>query len=45
MNSPIATQVMTGSDGAVSARPTVSIVDDDPHIRAMVAEELADSGC
>ncbi|MEA5412784.1 response regulator [Synechococcus sp. BA-120 BA3] len=45
MNSPIATQVMTGSDGAVSARPTVSIVDDDPHIRAMVAEELEDSGC
>ena len=26
-------------------RPTVSIVDDDPNIRAMVAEELADSGC
>ncbi len=42
---PIATQVVSGSDGPVTARPTVSIVDDDPHIRAMVAEELADSGC
>jgi len=28
-----------------SPRPTVSIVDDDPHIRAMVREELEDSGC
>ncbi|WP_216901056.1 response regulator transcription factor [Synechococcus sp. CCY 9618] len=28
-----------------SERPTVSIVDDDPHIRAMVADELTDSGC
>jgi CheY-like chemotaxis protein len=42
---PTATQVVGGSDGAVAARPTVSIVDDDPHIRAMVAEELADAGC
>ncbi|MBD2718974.1 response regulator [Synechococcus sp. FACHB-909] len=42
---PIATQVGTASDEAVAARPTVSIVDDDPNIRAMVAEELADSGC
>ncbi|KEF42878.1 MAG: hypothetical protein ER33_03140 [Cyanobium sp. CACIAM 14] len=25
--------------------PTVSVVDDDPQIRAMVAEELTDSGC
>lgn len=39
-NVPTATQVMTCPE-----RPTVSIVDDDPHIRAMVAEELADSGC
>jgi DNA-binding response OmpR family regulator len=45
MNSPIATQAVTDSDGPVAARPTVSIVDDDPHIRTMVAEELADSGC
>lgn len=37
---PHATQVMT-----CPPRPTVSIVDDDPNIRAMVAEELADSGC
>lgn len=28
-----------------SERPTVSIVDDDPQIRAMVADELTDSGC
>jgi CheY-like chemotaxis protein len=26
-------------------RPTVTIVDDDPQIRAMVADELSDSGC
>lgn len=45
MDSPIATQAVTGSDGPMPTRPTVSIVDDDPHIRAMVAEELADSGC
>jgi DNA-binding response OmpR family regulator len=45
MNSPIATQAVTDSDGPFAARPTVSIVDDDPHIRTMVAEELADSGC
>ena len=37
---PTATQVMI-----CPPRPTVSIVDDDPNIRAMVAEELADSGC
>jgi DNA-binding response OmpR family regulator len=42
---PIATQVMTCPERPISGRPTVSIVDDDPHIRAMVAEELADSGC
>jgi DNA-binding response OmpR family regulator len=30
---------------ACTDRPTVSIVDDDPHIRAMVADELSDSGC
>jgi DNA-binding response OmpR family regulator len=29
----------------LSGRPTVSIVDDDPQIRAMVADELSDSGC
>jgi two-component system, OmpR family, response regulator len=40
-----ATQVMTCPERPLSQRPTVSIVDDDPHIRAMVAEELADSGC
>lgn len=42
---PIASQVMTCPEGPTSKRPTVSIVDDDPHIRAMVAEELADAGC
>ncbi|MDM7954064.1 MAG: response regulator [Cyanobium sp. CZS 25K] len=36
---------MTCPDRPVSDRPTVSIVDDDPHIRGMVSEELADSGC
>lgn len=45
MNSPFASQVAPGSDRPVATRATVSIVDDDPHIRAMVAEELADSGC
>jgi DNA-binding response OmpR family regulator len=45
MNSPPSLQVVAGSDGTVAARPTVSVVDDDPHIWAMVAEELADSGC
>ncbi len=42
---PTDTQVMTCPERPRSERPTVSIVDDDPHIRAMVAEELADSGC
>lgn len=42
---PIATQVMTCPERPTTGRPTVSIVDDDPHIRAMVAAELADSGC
>ncbi len=45
MNSPIATQAVTGSDRPIPTRPIVSVVDDDPHIRVMVAEELADSGC
>lgn len=42
---PTATQVMTCPERPNADKPTVSIVDDDPHIRAMVAEELADSGC
>ncbi len=42
---PTATQVMTCPERPSCESPTVSIVDDDPQIRAMVAEELADSGC
>ncbi len=42
---PTASQVMTCPERPTSDRPTVLIVDDDPHILAMVAEELADAGC
>jgi len=41
---PSSTKASQGwGDGA--DRPTVSIVDDDPQIRAMVADELSESGC
>ena len=54
MNSPLPRQGRSDQRAIVSTatqamtchkRPTVSIVDDDPHIRAMVAEELAEHGC
>jgi CheY-like chemotaxis protein len=38
--SSFAAQAMRGAE-----RPTVSVVDDDPEIRAMVADELTESGC
>jgi DNA-binding response OmpR family regulator len=40
-----ATSSLTNPAEASASRPTVSIVDDDPQIRAMVADELTESGC